>query len=126
VENKFKNLGSNIRALRRQQGLTQEQLAERANLHPTYVAKIELGERLPSLESLNSLAQALGVPLSTIVKPLDETESPVIHDSPKYTSIEVHREKLIKEIIIALQNCKASELVLIRKIVALIKEYLPD
>jgi transcriptional regulator with XRE-family HTH domain len=48
--------------------LTQEELGERAMLHPTYVGYIERGQRLPSLRALERLAIALAIPLSTLVK----------------------------------------------------------
>ncbi|MBI2874530.1 MAG: helix-turn-helix transcriptional regulator, partial [Firmicutes bacterium] len=43
-------IGSRLRLLRLERELTQEQLAGKAGLHPTYIAKIETGRRLPSLE----------------------------------------------------------------------------
>jgi transcriptional regulator with XRE-family HTH domain len=41
-------------------GLTQEELAEKANLHPTYVGSVERGERNIALENIVILAKALG------------------------------------------------------------------
>jgi transcriptional regulator with XRE-family HTH domain len=42
-------------------GLTQEELAERANLHPTYIGSVERGERNISLENIVSIAKALQI-----------------------------------------------------------------
>ena len=53
--------GRRIRELRKQQGLTQEKLAERAGLHHTYVGAIERGEQNVSLKNIAKIAQALGV-----------------------------------------------------------------
>ena len=39
--------------------LTQEELAERANLHPTYVGSVERGERNIALENIIAIAKAL-------------------------------------------------------------------
>ncbi len=39
-------------------GITQEELAERADLHPTYVESAERGERNISLENIVSIAKA--------------------------------------------------------------------
>jgi len=55
-------LGANIRRLRRDAGLTQEELASRANLSANYVGETERGERNPSALVLFALAQALGAP----------------------------------------------------------------
>lgn len=40
-------------------GLTQEKLAEKADLHPTYVGSVERGERNIALENIIQLAKAL-------------------------------------------------------------------
>ena len=45
-------------------GFTQEQLAERADLSANYIARLELGEKTPSLGTLVQLAGALGVRVS--------------------------------------------------------------
>jgi len=54
-------LGSNIRRLREAKGWSQEDLAEKANLHRTYVSGIERGVRNPSLTIVFKLAEGLGV-----------------------------------------------------------------
>lgn len=53
--------GSSVRAWRKRQGLSQEQLAERADLHRTYVSDVERGARNLSLESMSRIAQALRI-----------------------------------------------------------------
>lgn len=50
-----------IRARRREIGLTQEQLAVKAELHVNYVGGIERGQRNPTLESIVRLARALKI-----------------------------------------------------------------
>jgi transcriptional regulator with XRE-family HTH domain len=52
-----------VRKLRRERGLSQEVLAERAALHRTYIGSIERGERNISIDNMERLAQALGVKL---------------------------------------------------------------
>ena len=47
--------------------LSQEALAEKADLHPTHVSLIERFERNPSLNVANSLVKALGAPLSELI-----------------------------------------------------------
>ncbi|MBI5241140.1 MAG: helix-turn-helix transcriptional regulator [Elusimicrobia bacterium] len=63
-----RGLGRRIRRCREAAHLTQEELSERAMLHPTYVGYIERGQRLPSLRALERLADALSVPLATLLK----------------------------------------------------------
>jgi transcriptional regulator with XRE-family HTH domain len=59
-------LGRAVRALRHEQGLTQEQLAEAAGLHWTYVGGIERGERNPSWDNVVKLARALRIAVSEL------------------------------------------------------------
>ena len=54
-------LGQNIRALRLEQGRSQEQFAFDAGIHRTYVSGVERGARNPSLILIERFAEALGV-----------------------------------------------------------------
>lgn len=55
-----------MRAWRGRRGISQEELAERAGLHRTYVSDIERGARNVSLESIEKLASALEISVSTL------------------------------------------------------------
>ena len=46
--------------------MTQEALADITGLHPTYISGIERGKRNVSLENIKRLAEALGLPLSSL------------------------------------------------------------
>lgn len=61
-------LGANASRLRAQKKLTQEALAERSGLDPSYISGIERGVRNPSALSLVRLAKGLGCPPSEIFK----------------------------------------------------------
>lgn len=56
-----KILGENVRSLRIERQLTQEQLAEICNLHRTYIGAIERGDRNVSLNNIAKIAHALNV-----------------------------------------------------------------
>jgi len=56
-----KQFGKHLKKLRNEKGWTQEELAERAGMHFTYIGQIERGLRNPSLINLYKLARALGV-----------------------------------------------------------------
>ncbi len=63
------SVGDRIAKLRRQRGLTQEQLAEQAGISLTMISKLEQQARTPSLAMLDSVAQALDVPASYFLQP---------------------------------------------------------
>lgn len=55
-----KLLGSNIRACRKQMGMSQEKLAETIDMATNYLGAIEGGKRFPSAEMIERIALALG------------------------------------------------------------------
>jgi transcriptional regulator with XRE-family HTH domain len=60
-------LGKNVRRLRQQRKLTQEQLAFEAEIDLTYMGGIERGKRNPSLLVMARIAAALSVPLTKLL-----------------------------------------------------------
>lgn len=67
-------LGKKIRALRRARGWTQEQLAEYAELHVSYIVLLEKGANRATIETLEKLSKAFGISISDLVQSLDETK----------------------------------------------------
>jgi transcriptional regulator with XRE-family HTH domain len=61
-------LGAVIRTLRLERGWTQEELADAADLHMTYVSDLERGARSPGLAVQQRLASALGMRVWQIMK----------------------------------------------------------
>lgn len=57
----LKALGARIRELRKERGLTQEDLAERAGLHSRYISRVELGDANFGVSVLFKLADGLSV-----------------------------------------------------------------
>jgi transcriptional regulator with XRE-family HTH domain len=53
--------GLRVKELRTAAGLSQEKLAEKADLHRTYISSIELGNRNVALENIERIALALDV-----------------------------------------------------------------
>ena len=54
-------LGANVRRLRAEKGWSQEDYADRAGIHRTYVSDIERGRRNPTVTVVEKLAKPLGV-----------------------------------------------------------------
>ena len=64
--------GATIRRFRKEAGLTQESLAERADLSADFLGFIERGDNVPTLTTILQLARALRVQPSKILKDFDE------------------------------------------------------
>ena len=70
-----KTVGQRIRNYRMQLGYSQEKLAELSGCHPTYIGQVERGEKNATLESIEKIANALGVSLSTLFEMIGSSES---------------------------------------------------
>jgi transcriptional regulator with XRE-family HTH domain len=66
-----KRFGAIVRFHRLSKEMSQETLAELAQLHPTYVGMVERGVRNPTLDVADRIAKALGMTLACLI---DESE----------------------------------------------------
>lgn len=64
----LRKLGENVRTLRAKKELSQEQLAELAEVDRTYVGGLERGERNATVQTLVRVAKALGVSVAVLCK----------------------------------------------------------
>lgn len=71
----LKALGARIKALRKERGLTQEALAERAGLHSRYISRIELGDANFGVSVLFDLARGLAVRPSELLEVQDASSN---------------------------------------------------
>jgi transcriptional regulator with XRE-family HTH domain len=67
-----KLVGRNVGRIRREKGLTQEQLAEISGFSQQYISGLEQGRRNPTIVTLYELATALGVSHMDLVRPSQE------------------------------------------------------
>jgi transcriptional regulator with XRE-family HTH domain len=81
------SVGQRIRELRTSLGVTQERLAEAADLSRDGLVRIERGDRNPSFTSIASIASALGVPIEQLWHP---TARPV----PSHETLRVRRVEI--------------------------------
>jgi transcriptional regulator with XRE-family HTH domain len=68
-----KIVGANIRAYRKEKGLTQEAVAFKAKLHENYISLVERGEATISLDNLEKIAKIIRIPVHLLL----------IQDSPR-------------------------------------------
>lgn len=61
-------LARNLRRLRAERGISQEELADLAGLHRTYVGSIERSERNVSIDNIEKLAAAFGITPSKLLE----------------------------------------------------------
>ncbi|MDP3721913.1 MAG: helix-turn-helix transcriptional regulator [Candidatus Omnitrophota bacterium] len=106
AKNVLQQIGTRIRTYRKLARLTQEQLAERADLSPHFLGFVERGQANPSLDSLVRIASALGVQLDELFRfPKEEAQEvrerlQEIHRLLKYrTPQEVRMVKHIIELL---------------------------
>jgi transcriptional regulator with XRE-family HTH domain len=65
--------GFSVRVRREDLGLTQEEFAERARIHRTYVSDVERGQRNISLLNIERVAQALDIAMSELFRIVERT-----------------------------------------------------
>jgi DNA-binding XRE family transcriptional regulator len=61
-----KKVGKGIKKARRELGLTQENLAEKVDMHYTTISRIETGDSNPPVQTIAKIAKALKIPLSDL------------------------------------------------------------
>jgi transcriptional regulator with XRE-family HTH domain len=63
-----KKFGIRLREKRLLLGLSQEELAEKANVHRTYIGMLERGEKNITLKNIEKIAEALQLPINDLMK----------------------------------------------------------
>ena len=69
-------IAQNIRDLRRNLGISQEDLADNAGLHRTYIGSVERGERNISLENILKISRALNTKAADLFRGEENAETP--------------------------------------------------
>ncbi|MBQ7603836.1 MAG: helix-turn-helix transcriptional regulator [Clostridia bacterium] len=65
-------IGARIRRYRIMRKLSQEELAEKCGLHPSYIGQVERGEKNATIESINRITEGLSIPLERLFEKMDE------------------------------------------------------
>lgn len=82
-------LGMRIRHYRKAQKITQEQLAEISDLHPTYIGQLERGEKNATVESIYKIALGLNISMSKLFEDME-----AIGDDPQNDSANFYHQLL--------------------------------
>jgi transcriptional regulator with XRE-family HTH domain len=61
-----RQVGERIRKLRQERGVSQEQLALKAGITPSYLGQVERGQKSPTIDSIDKVARALQVSLEEL------------------------------------------------------------
>lgn len=81
----YKAMGRLIYAKRRERGFTQEQMADKADLSLSFYGHIERGTRIPSVETLVAIANALDVSTDYLLS----NELKIMHSGKNYTKEQI-------------------------------------
>jgi transcriptional regulator with XRE-family HTH domain len=68
------SFGTQLKKVRHEVGLSQEEVAHRADSHPTYISRVETGKRNPTITVVYQIADALGVQAHTLLPELINQE----------------------------------------------------
>jgi transcriptional regulator with XRE-family HTH domain len=85
-------LGARLRALRRDRGLLQKQLADKAGLTASMMSQIESGRLTPTLPTLGKLAGALGLSIPELLE-------------PPAAAVRIHVSRRREHPIVSFENC---------------------
>ena len=100
-------LGGRIRDLRKASGMTQEDLADKAGLHSTYVGGIERGERNVSIDNIAKIAKGLGVEVIELFR-FRARRSPAALKKELKLVVERHDPEMILRILEAIEGASQS------------------
>ncbi|RED65375.1 DNA-binding XRE family transcriptional regulator [Cohnella phaseoli] len=101
----LKLVGQRIRSLRKERGMSQEQLGEKGGFHYSYIGQIERGEKNVALLNLAKISAALEVSLSQLFTYVDGEEK------------RTDSENDLQEILSALRYQKPDQVRLVRNVV---------
>lgn len=87
-----KAIGRRIKAARERKGMTQEELAEEVDLSPMHVSVIERGVKLPKLETLINIANALDVSADVLLQDVVNNQTKLCASEASELFLQLRRE----------------------------------
>lgn len=104
-------VGDRIRAIRKAQGLTQQQLAELSNLDDAYIGSVERGERNFSIDTLEKIVAALQI-----------QPAQLFHSQDHLSESEVAQQSAVDEYAVTVSELSVKQINKLRRIVAEVRE----
>lgn len=98
IDEIYKAIGSRVKAKREQADLKQDQLAERVGLTRTSISNIENGRQRIQVHTLFMIAEALNVPVETLL-PLNLTEEPEEIDEQVLRNVPKEEHEWVKRVL---------------------------
>lgn len=92
-----KELGRRIRAERTAKKMTQEELAECAGLHPTYIGQVERGEKSLTVASLEKIVEGLEISFSDLFENIRPPTKPAGYAMQCYDKISAYPNETQKQ-----------------------------
>ena len=92
-----KELGRRIRAERTAKKMTQEELAECAGLHPTYIGQVERGEKSLTVASLEKIVEGLEISFSDLFENIRPPTKPAGYAMQCYHKISAYPNETQKQ-----------------------------
>lgn len=111
MEDLLSLFGKRVRELRKNQGLSQERLADMAGIDTTFIGSIERGDANPSLKIVGKISEALNVDLANLFP----------FATGKKEGVE--REKIRNELVNLLYECDERTLKLLSSVIREIKKF---
>lgn len=107
-------MGKHIRELRKSQGLSQEELAFKANINAAHLGQLERGLKSPTIDTIDKIAIALGIPLINLFdvhssNRQDGDNSISITINNLISTMDIKQQKVVLKIIQALTEFDSDE-----------------
>ena len=104
----YLSIGKQVRMYRRNAGITQEMLAEKINVSPPYIIRIETGSASPSLQTLVDICNTLDITIDNLMQ----------------DSFPAAQKQISRQLNKLLADCSAAEIAMIEKVVdVLLQEF---
>lgn len=97
----YQSIGKQIRICRRNADITQESLAEKINVSPPYISRIETGSASPSLQTLVDICNVLNTTIDNLMQ----------------NSLSATQQQMSGRLNTLLSDCSAAEIMMIENVV---------